>query len=251
MPPDPAPPGLAPPDPAPPGPAPPGPAPPGPAPPGLAPPGLAPQRLPAPGGGHSAGAGHPGSGHPPGSGAPFIPADLPVPADPGDLAGLAGLTGLPLPAIPVSAGAMIFDRSGRLLILKPTYKSGWTIPGGVMEADGETPWQACRREVREECGLDVRAARLACVDFRPPRPARPGKPANPGGIRFLFDCGKFDDASLAAVVLQPAEISEYRLARLPVALKLLRKPIRRRVAAARRAGAPRYLENGRPAPGIP
>src|SRR5260370_14699151 len=44
--------------------------------------------------------------------------------------------------IPVSAGALIFDRAGRLLILKPTYKSGWTIPGGVMEADGETPWEA-------------------------------------------------------------------------------------------------------------
>ena len=54
-----------------------------------------------------------------------------------------------LPAIPVSAGALIFDRAGRLLILKPTYKTGWTIPGGVMEADGETPWEACRREVRE------------------------------------------------------------------------------------------------------
>src|SRR5690348_2961409 len=54
----------------------------------------------------------------------------------------------PVPAIPVSAGALIFDRRGRLLIIKPTYKSGWTIPGGVMEADGETPWQACMREVR-------------------------------------------------------------------------------------------------------
>ena len=50
-----------------------------------------------------------------------------------------------LPAIPVSAGALVFDGAGRLLILKPTYKSGWTIPGGVMEADGETPWEACRR----------------------------------------------------------------------------------------------------------
>ena len=40
------------------------------------------------------------------------------------------------PGIPVSAGALVFDRAGRLLILKPTYKSGWTIPGGVMEADG-------------------------------------------------------------------------------------------------------------------
>ena len=94
----------------------------------------------------------------------------------------------PLPAIPASAGALIFDRAGRLLILKPTYKSGWTIPGGVMEADGETPWDACRREVREECGLEVCGGRLACVDFRPSRPMRPG------GIRFLFDCGVVDDA---------------------------------------------------------
>ena len=158
--------------------------------------------------------------------------------------------GLAVPRIPVSAGAMVFDRSGRLLILKPTYKSGWTIPGGVMEADGETPWDACRREVREECGLDLQAGRLACVDFRRPRPERPGRPGNPGGIRFLFDCGPLDDERFAAVVLQATEISEYRLVRLPAALKLLRKPIRRRVAAARRGGAPRYLEQGRPVPGV-
>ena len=62
---------------------------------------------------------------------------------------------VPLPGIPVSAGALIYDRAGRLLILKPTYKSGWTIPGGVMEADGESPWEACQREVREETGLEA------------------------------------------------------------------------------------------------
>jgi ADP-ribose pyrophosphatase YjhB (NUDIX family) len=84
-----------------------------------------------------------------------------------------------LPAIPVSAGALIFDRADRLLILKPTYKSGWTIPGGVMEADGETPWDACRREVAEECSLHIGAghpARLACMDFR--RPARADRAAS-------------------------------------------------------------------------
>ena len=74
-----------------------------------------------------------------------------------------------LPAVPVSAGALIFDPAGRLLVLQPTYKTGCTIPGGVMEADGETPWDACRREVREECGIEVRSGRLACVDS-PPRP---------------------------------------------------------------------------------
>ena len=87
----------------------------------------------------------------------------------------APLDDQPLPAIPASAGALIFDRAGRLLILNPVYKSGWTIPGGVMEADGETPWAACQREMREECGLTVHCGRLECVDFRPPRPGKPGQ----------------------------------------------------------------------------
>jgi len=149
-----------------------------------------------------------------------------------------------LPAIPVSAGALIFDRAGRLLILKPTYKSGWTIPGGVMEADGETPWEACRREVREECGIDVRQGRLACMDFRRPGPDRPG------GIRFLFDCGDVGDESLAAIVIQPEEVSGYRLAAPPDALPLLRGPIRRLVRAALAGRALVYLEDGRPVPGL-
>jgi ADP-ribose pyrophosphatase YjhB (NUDIX family) len=139
---------------------------------------------------------------------------------------------------------MIFDHGRRLLILNPIYKSGWTIPGGVMEADGETPWAACRREVREECGLDVRQGRLACVDFRRPRPGKPG------GMRFLFDCGALPDRELAGIVLQPEEVSEYRLLPVPEALELLRKPIRRRVRHALRDTGLCYLENGRPVPGV-
>jgi 8-oxo-dGTP diphosphatase len=139
---------------------------------------------------------------------------------------------------------MVFDQAGRLLILKPTYKSGWTIPGGVMEADGETPWDACRREVREECGIEVRNGRLACVDFRPSRPG------HNGGIRFLFDCGPTDDQVLHAITVQPEEIAEYRLAPLDAALVVLRPPIRRRVRAATRHRRCVYLENGRPVPGI-
>ena len=150
-----------------------------------------------------------------------------------------------LPAIPASAGALIFDRKGRLLILKPTYKTGWTIPGGVMEADGETPWEACRREVREECGIEMTGGRLACMDFRRPKPGRAG------GIRFLFDCGPVGEADLAGIVVQPEEISEYRLAALPDALKLLRGPIRRRVRAAVGRKGLVYLEDGRPVPGVP
>ena len=148
------------------------------------------------------------------------------------------------PTIPVSAGALIFDRAGRLLILRPTYKSGWTIPGGVMEADGESPWQACRREVLEECGIEVSAGRLAVMDFRTPRPGRRG------GIRYLFDCGAVDDAVLATIVVQPEEISGHRVVPMTEALDLLRKPIRRRVRAASRQQGLVYLEDGRPVPGV-
>jgi 8-oxo-dGTP diphosphatase len=165
------------------------------------------------------------------------------------ISGLAAADGLAeassaLPAIPASAGALVFDRKGRLLILKPTYKAGWTIPGGVMEADGETPWEACQREVREECGLTVRTARLAAVDFRRPKPGRPG------GIRYLFDCGRLSAAELDGIMLQPEEISDYGILKVQAALPLLSGPIRRRLRAACAAPATVYLENGRPVDGI-
>jgi 8-oxo-dGTP diphosphatase len=148
-----------------------------------------------------------------------------------------------VPTIPASAGALVRGRKGRLLILRPTYKGGWTIPGGVVEI-GESPWKACRRETKEECGLDVTAGRLVCVDFLHPRPGRPG------GMRFLFDCGVFDDTVLSTVVIQPAEIAESRVLPLETALPLLSGPVRRRVRAACQSTQVRYLEDGRPVEGI-
>ena len=149
-----------------------------------------------------------------------------------------------VPRIAASAGALIFDAGGRLLILKPSYKKGWTIPGGQIEANGESPWEACRRETREECGLHVAHGRLVCVDFLRPKPGRLG------GLRFLFDCGTFTERQLRAIRLQAGEIEEHRFAELAEAHLLLSGPIRRRVAAG--VGATRcvYLEDGRPVSGV-
>ncbi len=149
-----------------------------------------------------------------------------------------------VPRIPASAGALIFDESGRLLILKPNYKKGWTIPGGQIEPSGESPWDACRRETREECGLEVAAGRLVCVDFLRPRPNRPG------GMRFLFHCGTFTDRQLSSIRLDGVEIDAYRLLELAEATALLSGPVRRRVAAAAGAEQCIYLEAGRPVPGV-
>lgn len=145
-----------------------------------------------------------------------------------------------LPRIPASTGALIFDGSGQLLIVNPTYKKHWSIPGGIMEADGETPWEGCRREVREEVGLDVTHGLLVAVDFLRPRRS------NAGGMRFLFDCGVFEDDELATITLQEDELSEHRLAPLEEALEILSGPLRRRVGAALGAGPGEcvYLEDG-------
>jgi 8-oxo-dGTP pyrophosphatase MutT (NUDIX family) len=146
-----------------------------------------------------------------------------------------------VPRIPASASALVWDQRGRLLILNPTYKGGWSLPGGMVEADGETPWEACRREAEEECGLILRRGRLVCVDFLRPRPGRPG------GVRFLFDAGTLSDRALAGIVLEEAEISAYRLARVKTALRLLSGPVGRRVAAVvDKPSRLRYLEDGRP-----
>ncbi len=146
-----------------------------------------------------------------------------------------------LPRIPASAGALIFDGVGQLLIVNPTYKAHWTIPGGIMEADGETPWEACRREVLEEVGLHVERGRLVAVDFLRP------KASKPGGMRFLFDCGVLPGAALGAIVLQEEELSGHRLVDRARALELLSGPLRRRVGAALAApGGCVYLEDGRP-----
>jgi 8-oxo-dGTP diphosphatase len=57
----------------------------------------------------------------------------------------------PLP----TTDAIISDGSGRiLLILRKNEPHGWALPGGFVDA-GEELGAACRREAREETGLDV------------------------------------------------------------------------------------------------
>lgn len=56
----------------------------------------------------------------------------------------------------VTAGAMIFDDEGRILLLDHVFRPdcGWGIPGGFL-SKGEQPEAALRRELREEIGIEV------------------------------------------------------------------------------------------------
>ena len=145
-----------------------------------------------------------------------------------------------VPRVPASVGALLFDERGRLLIVNPTYKRNWTIPGGQMEA-GETPWQACRRETLEECGLVVERGRLVAVDYRPAKP-----PRRLGGLRFVFHCGMLDDEQIGGVVLQHEELSACRFVTVEEAAELLSGPVGRRVLSCAHSDRCVYLEDGRP-----
>ena len=68
------------------------------------------------------------------------------------------------PRFAVTAGAIITDARGRVLLLKHRFRpgSGWGLPGGFIEK-GEQPEAALRRELREEIGLEVELLKLFTV----------------------------------------------------------------------------------------
>ena len=75
------------------------------------------------------------------------------------------------PRFTVTAGAIVFNDSGQVLLLKHRFRagSGWGLPGGFLEA-GEQPIDALRRELREEIGLEVKdAVVFAARSFRKPQ----------------------------------------------------------------------------------
>ena len=71
----------------------------------------------------------------------------------------------------VTAGAVIFNDKGEVLLLKHRFRagSGWGLPGGFMEK-GEQPIDALRRELREEIDLEVDDVEVfAARSFRKPK----------------------------------------------------------------------------------
>jgi ADP-ribose pyrophosphatase YjhB (NUDIX family) len=68
------------------------------------------------------------------------------------------------PRFTVTAGAVVTDEDGRILLLSHVFRpgSGWGIPGGFVEK-GEQPEEALRRELREEVGLELERAEIAFV----------------------------------------------------------------------------------------
>jgi 8-oxo-dGTP pyrophosphatase MutT (NUDIX family) len=151
----------------------------------------------------------------------------------------------PTPERKIGAGALFRDHDGRVLLVNPTYKPPWEIPGGVVE-EGESPRECAIRELGEELGWSGDLGRLLVVDYLPDLGGRGDR------ILFIFDGGVVEnpEAFVAAAELPPDELSEARFVDLDVdGGDYLGPGMVRRVREAKGhalAGTTGYLEFGHP-----
>ncbi|MBX9771146.1 MAG: NUDIX hydrolase [Candidatus Obscuribacterales bacterium] len=145
-----------------------------------------------------------------------------------------------LPKKRMAVGALFFNTSSDLLIVKPTYKAWWSIPGGVIEKE-ESPRSACIREIKEEIGLDVQRLDLLCVDWTSPMPGRGD------ALQLIFHAGILRADEIESIKLADDEISEYRFVPVEEAIVMLSDKLQRRIRKcldALKSNSTFYLEDG-------
>ncbi|QXV57471.1 NUDIX hydrolase [Amycolatopsis sp. TNS106] len=125
----------------------------------------------------------------------------------------------------MSAGVLYRDENDRVLIVEPSYKEHWDIPGGACDKD-EPPWRTADREIREELGITRPPGQLIVIDYIP------ADDRMPEGLAFIFDGGLISADDLARLDITDPEIVSVNLMPLNDAAPKLKPILARRVAAA-------------------
>ena len=142
-----------------------------------------------------------------------------------------------LPRKRMGSGLVFTDDQGRILLVEPTYKKNWEVPGGMVEL-GETPRDAARREALEELGIEVVVGRLLVIDWVPPRRLPDD------GVMLLYASDQIDSSQ---ILLPSEELRSWKWCdRDEVAARLSDFMLRRLDAAlvALATGSVAELENG-------
>lgn len=141
----------------------------------------------------------------------------------------------------VAADVLIRNQSGLILLVEPTYKDFWDLPGGMAEAN-EPPRAAAERELREELGLDVRVGRPLLVDWEGPHGPWDDQ------LVFVFDCETLTSEQAANVRVIDTELASFAFLPRDEAVRRLRPDMGerlKRAADAQESGNTAYGEFAR------
>lgn len=146
---------------------------------------------------------------------------------------------LNFPTKRVAVGALIRDQAGRLLVVKPVYREGWLLPGGVVDSD-ESPRSGLCRELREELGLILEPKQLLCVDYVS------AHDNFADGLHLLFDGGVLPDDLVGGVTVCDSELHALQWLAAEEAMNILVPSLVRRLRCLLMSETNQtvYMENG-------
>lgn len=95
--------------------------------------------------------------------------------------------------------ALFFDKDWNILLLEPSYKDNWEIPGGIIEED-ESPKETCIREIEEELWLDIQVWDLLCLEYQR---------EEDDSYMFIFDWWVLSENDIKEIKIQESEIKSF------------------------------------------
>lgn len=120
----------------------------------------------------------------------------------------------------MAGSGVIFTYKKKYLIVEPTYKKEWELPGGIIEKD-ELPFDAAVREIKEELGFIFTPEKLAIRDY-----STTNKNHN-----YLY-CGKeLTENDIKSIILPPDELRSFKIASLSESEPLLHPYVYKRLVA--------------------
>lgn len=128
----------------------------------------------------------------------------------------------------VAADIVVRDEWGRILLVNPTYKDHWDLPGGMAESN-ESPRKAAEREFMEELGVTIAVGRLLLLDWLGPHGPWDDQ------LVFIFDGGVLTGKQLAHLRVTDPEISQFAMLNPEDAGRRLRPDMAQRLSRAHQA----------------
>ncbi|HRY62306.1 MAG TPA: NUDIX hydrolase [Candidatus Paceibacterota bacterium] len=145
--------------------------------------------------------------------------------------------------LPLAAGGLFFNNKNEILLLKPTYRDGYLIPGGMVE-EQESPLTALKREINEEIGLQIEKGDILCIDYNPKNDSYN---FDDSSIQIVFDCGTLNKEQINKITLSE-EHSEFKFRSIEEAVKMCNPKLAKRLPKcieARKLNRCVYLEEGK------